>query len=53
LLKTFNSGVGMILSVEAERAEALAELLTGRGETVYTMGTVTQGEGVSYTGSLL
>ena len=53
LLKTFNSGVGMILSVEAERAEALAELLTGLGETVYTMGTVTQGEGVSYTGSLL
>lgn len=53
LLKTFNSGVGMILSVEAERAEALTELLTGLGETVYTMGTVTKGEGVSYTGSLL
>lgn len=53
LLKTFNSGVGMILSVEAERAEALNELLTGLGETVYTMGTVTKGEGVAYTGSLL
>lgn len=53
LLKTFNSGVGMILSVEAERAEALTELLTGLGETVYTMGTVTKGEGVAYTGSLL
>lgn len=53
LLKTFNSGVGMILSVEADRAEALTELLTGLGETVYTMGTVTKGEGVSYTGSLL
>lgn len=53
LLKTFNSGVGMILSVEAERAEALSELLSGLGETVYTMGTVTQGEGVSYTGSIL
>ncbi|MAY31278.1 MAG: phosphoribosylformylglycinamidine cyclo-ligase [Rhodovulum sp.] len=53
LLKTFNSGVGMILSVEADRAEALTELLTGLGETVYTMGTVTKGEGVAYTGSLL
>ncbi len=53
LLKTFNCGVGMILSVEADQAEALAALLREQGETVYTLGTVTKGEGVTYTGSLL
>jgi phosphoribosylformylglycinamidine cyclo-ligase len=53
LLKTFNCGVGMILSVEADRAEALAALLRDQGETVYTLGTVTKGEGGTYSGSLL
>ncbi|WP_299420516.1 phosphoribosylformylglycinamidine cyclo-ligase [uncultured Shimia sp.] len=53
LLKTFNCGVGMILSVEADKAEALTALLKEQGETVYTLGTVQVGEGVSYTGSLL
>ncbi|WP_294220318.1 phosphoribosylformylglycinamidine cyclo-ligase [uncultured Shimia sp.] len=53
LLKTFNCGVGMILSVEADQAEALTALLKEQGETVYTLGTVQAGEGVSYTGSLL
>ncbi|MBO6899626.1 MAG: phosphoribosylformylglycinamidine cyclo-ligase, partial [Shimia sp.] len=45
--------VGMILSVEADQAEALTALLQEQGETVYTLGTVQVGEGVSYTGSLL
>ncbi len=53
ILKTFNCGVGMILSVEADQAEALTALLQEQGETVYTLGTVQAGEGVSYTGSLL
>ncbi|MDO6725334.1 phosphoribosylformylglycinamidine cyclo-ligase [Cognatishimia sp. 1_MG-2023] len=53
ILKTFNSGIGMILSVEADRAEALADLLKAAGEDVYTIGTVTEGEGMRYTGSLL
>ncbi|MBO6899423.1 MAG: phosphoribosylformylglycinamidine cyclo-ligase [Shimia sp.] len=53
ILKTFNCGVGMILSVEADQAEALTALLQEQGETVYTLGTVQVGEGVSYTGSLL
>ena len=52
MLKTFNCGVGMILSVEADKADALAELLAGEGETVYRLGTVTKGEGVRYSGSL-
>lgn len=53
LLKTFNCGIGMILVVDADSAEALTELLTAAGETVATLGTVGAGEGVSYTGSLL
>ncbi len=52
MLKTFNCGIGMILSVSADRAEALKALLEGEGETVYTLGTVTEGQGVSYEGAL-
>ncbi|QFT95703.1 Phosphoribosylformylglycinamidine cyclo-ligase [Roseovarius sp. THAF8] len=52
MLKTFNCGVGMVLAVEADRAEALAELLTGTGETVIRLGHVTEGQGVRYTGNL-
>ncbi|MFT3689439.1 phosphoribosylformylglycinamidine cyclo-ligase [Paenirhodobacter sp.] len=53
LLKTFNSGIGMILVVAPERAGALAELLAEQGETVTRIGTVTPGQGVRYTGRLL
>jgi phosphoribosylformylglycinamidine cyclo-ligase len=53
LLKTFNSGIGMIVVVAADRAEALTALLAGEGETVYRLGTVTQGEGVAYSGHIL
>ncbi|TCL09574.1 phosphoribosylformylglycinamidine cyclo-ligase [Shimia isoporae] len=53
ILKTFNSGIGMILSVEASQADALTDLLTAEGETVTRLGTVVSGEGVAYSGSLL
>ncbi|MCQ0970425.1 phosphoribosylformylglycinamidine cyclo-ligase [Paracoccus sp. TK19116] len=52
MLKTFNSGIGMILAVDPDRAEALADLLTAEGETVHQIGTVTAGQGVRYTGHL-
>ncbi|MBU3000559.1 phosphoribosylformylglycinamidine cyclo-ligase [Roseovarius nubinhibens] len=52
LLKTFNCGIGMILSVEADRAEALSALLSEAGETVYRIGRVVPGQGVAYSGSL-
>ncbi|APX88455.1 phosphoribosylformylglycinamidine cyclo-ligase [Brevirhabdus pacifica] len=52
MLKTFNCGIGMVLAVERDRAEALRTLLIGRGETVCTLGEVVAGEGVAYTGSL-
>ncbi|TGN67301.1 phosphoribosylformylglycinamidine cyclo-ligase [Paracoccus liaowanqingii] len=52
MLKTFNSGIGMILVVAPERAEALADLLAGQGETVHRIGTVTAGTGIRYSGTL-
>jgi phosphoribosylformylglycinamidine cyclo-ligase len=53
LLKTFNAGVGMVLVVDAGQAEALTALLAEAGETVYQLGHVTKGRGVTYTGALL
>lgn len=52
MLKTFNAGVGMVLSVDAGKADDIIALLKAEGETVYTLGTVTAGEGVRYTGAL-
>lgn len=52
MLKTFNAGVGMVLSVDADKADDIIALLKAEGETVYTLGTVTAGEGVRYSGAL-
>ncbi|WP_322889163.1 MULTISPECIES: phosphoribosylformylglycinamidine cyclo-ligase [unclassified Yoonia] len=53
LLKTFNAGIGMVLVVDAARAEALSALLTEAGETVHRIGTLTEGAGIRYTGALV
>ena len=53
LLKTFNCGIGMMLVVAADQAEALTALLVAEGETVVQMGRVVAGEGVIYKGQLL
>ncbi|MCD9146743.1 phosphoribosylformylglycinamidine cyclo-ligase [Pseudophaeobacter flagellatus] len=53
MLKTFNCGIGMILSVSADRADDLIAVLEAEGETVSRLGTVTAGEGMRYTGKLL
>ena len=53
MLKTFNSGIGMVSSVAASEADAVTAILTAAGENVMQIGTVKAGEGVSYTGSLL
>jgi phosphoribosylformylglycinamidine cyclo-ligase len=53
LLKTFNCGIGMMLVVAADQAEALTALLVAEGETVVQMGRVVAGEGVIYKGALL
>lgn len=50
MLKTFNCGIGMVLVVAPDRAEALAHLLRDAGETVHVMGHVGGPAGVRYTG---
>ena len=52
LLKTFNCGIGMILSVSADQADSLEALLVEQGEAVYRIGSVTDQPGVAYTGTL-
>ncbi len=52
MLKTFNSGIGMVLVVAPDQADAITALLTEAGETVCTLGHVTDAEGIAYTGTL-
>jgi len=53
LLKTFNSGIGMIVVVAADEAEAVMAALQAAGETVCRLGQVVPGAGVAYRGHLL
>lgn len=53
LLRTFNSGIGMVLVVEHSQAEAIKRVLKSEGEQVHVIGTVTARgeEAVAYTGA--
>ncbi len=53
MLKTFNSGIGMVLVVSKEEAGRLTQLLSEAGETVAQLGHVTGEAGVAYRGALL
>jgi phosphoribosylformylglycinamidine cyclo-ligase len=53
LLKTFNCGIGMIVVVAADQADAVTAVLEEAGETVSRIGSVTGTPGVAYTGALL
>jgi len=44
MFRTFNMGIGMILAVPANEAEAVRQDLAGRGERSYIIGEVTAGE---------
>jgi phosphoribosylformylglycinamidine cyclo-ligase len=52
MLRTFNCGIGMVLVVAPDRAEALAGLLHDSGERVIALGRVEAGDGVRYSGAL-
>ncbi|MDH6266748.1 phosphoribosylformylglycinamidine cyclo-ligase [Rhizobium sp. SG_E_25_P2] len=56
MLRTFNCGVGMVLVVSPDQADAVAEVLTAEGETVVRLGRmIARAEGaagVAYQGSL-
>ncbi|PZO65628.1 MAG: phosphoribosylformylglycinamidine cyclo-ligase [Paracoccus denitrificans] len=52
MLKTFNSGIGLIMAVAPDQADAIVGTLTDAGETVARLGTVTAGEGIRYSGAL-
>jgi len=51
LLKTFNCGIGMVVIVAADSAEAVKDALRDAGEDVVTLGLVTNGDSVVYTGA--
>jgi len=53
LLKTFNSGIGMVAIVPAERAKEAARILRDGGETVHTIGKIGAGDDLIYRGALL
>jgi len=53
LLKTFNAGIGMVLVVAPGRVKDISEQLETAGETVFQIGRVQAGDGVSYLGSLM
>ena len=52
MLKTFNSGIGMVLVVAADQADALTSLLQEAGERVSTLGVIEAEPGIRYTGTL-
>jgi len=43
--RTFNCGIGMVVVVAPEHAESATALLKEHGETVYTIGRITKGDG--------
>ncbi|MGB0904914.1 MAG: phosphoribosylformylglycinamidine cyclo-ligase, partial [Mangrovicoccus sp.] len=50
MLRTFNCGIGMVVSVRPDQAEAVAACLSEQGETVYQLGQVIAGQGVLFEG---
>jgi phosphoribosylformylglycinamidine cyclo-ligase len=45
MLRTFNCGIGMVLVVVADYADDVVRFLTEKGETVYRLGELVEGDG--------
>ena len=43
--RTFNCGIGLVVTAPAEQARDLSDTLTARGETVYQVGEIVAGSG--------
>ncbi|MEO0766520.1 MAG: phosphoribosylformylglycinamidine cyclo-ligase [Pseudomonadota bacterium] len=52
MLKTFNTGIGMVVVVAPEAVSDVTDALRDAGQTVTTLGSITKGQGVTYTGAL-
>ena len=52
MLKTFNAGIGMTVVTAPEAQDAVTTALQAEGQTVYRIGTVTAGQGGTYSGRL-
>ena len=52
MLKTFNAGIGMTVVTAPGAQDAVTAALQAEGQTVYRIGTVTAGQGVTYSGRL-
>jgi len=52
LLKTFNAGIGLVIAVDRESADAVLAALAEAGETAIRIGDVVPGVGVQYSGAL-
>lgn len=48
MYRTFNMGIGMVLAAAPQDADALAACLTELGETVYPIGAIHEGAGVTF-----
>ena len=44
MYNTFNMGIGMIVAVDADKADAAVKCLTDAGETAYIIGELAEGE---------
>jgi phosphoribosylformylglycinamidine cyclo-ligase len=52
MLRTFNCGIGMIVVVAADQADAAIEALNQAGERATPIGKIASGDGVQYSGKL-
>jgi phosphoribosylformylglycinamidine cyclo-ligase len=52
MLRTFNCGVGLIVVVGADQAEAVAEAFKHAGERIVPIGEIVAGDGVQFSGKL-